>query len=462
MKKPLVWLVILFSLGIAAASVFRIALGWLYLTAGIFLLPAVLFLKKNIISVISLSILIFLCGMIWFKNYAIIPRGHIRRFNYQRGEVYALKGYVNSLPRYQNNKTSFLFQSAEISGADKKQICRGEVLAIVGGELKLEYGQELILEAQLQHAFGEYLRRQGIFLIARVKTRDFARSTGLNKGWLVRRLILKFKSWVETKFESNLTPICAGIIEAMVLGEEKNIPAKIYKDMIRSGTVHILVVSGSNVGVVSFILILLLKIFRIKRRLRFFFCVFLLLGYCFLTGASNPVVRAVIMAVIFLFAYFVKRQTDIYNSCAASALIILIINPRQIFNIGFQLSFASVLAIAFFYPRLKKLLKLEQLKSRALRFLAESCMISFSAWLGTAGLIAGYFKIISPITVLANIFIVPLASLITLSGFSLLVFQNVSAHLTSSFAAVNELLVSMLLGVNRFLLQLPYAYFYFN
>ncbi len=461
MKRPLVWLVIMFSLGIFVASKSRISLFWLFLADSFLLLLAILSLRRKILGLIFLAALVFFCGITWLKNYTVIPGCHIKRFHYTIGEVYSLRGWVNSDPEYQDNKTSFLFQSEEIATEDKKQICCGKIMAIIRGELKAEYGQELILEARLQRPFGEYLRRQGIYLIARVKTRDFVHWAGRNKGWPIKRLILKFKASIESKFENSLTLICAGIIEAMTLGEERNIPAIVYKDMIKSGTVHILVVSGSNVGIVGFIIILLLKILRFPRRLRFFFCVPLLLIYCFLTGASNPVVRATIMAIVFLFAYFVRRQTDVYNSCAIAAIAILILNPTQIFNIGFQLSFASVLSIAFFYPRFKKLSRLDQLKFRALRFLAESCLVSFSAWLGTAGLIAVYFRMISPITVLANLFIVPLASLITLSGFSLLVAQSVSSYLALSFASVNEFLVKLLLDLNSLLLQLPYAYFYF-
>jgi len=134
----------------------------------------------------------------------------------------------------------FLFQREEISTKDKKQICCGEILVIIRDELKAEYGQELTLAVQLQRPFGEYLRRQGIYLIARVKTRDFVHWTGKNKGWPIKRQILRVKARIELKFENSLTPLCAGIIEAMTLGEERNIPAVVYKNMIKSGTVHIL------------------------------------------------------------------------------------------------------------------------------------------------------------------------------------------------------------------------------
>jgi competence protein ComEC len=461
MRKPLLWLVALFSLGIIAANTIRIPLLGIYLASILFLLIAILWSRKIIVGQIALAALVFLCGMAWLNNFTLEAKDDIKRFCYNSDEIYLLRGWVNSQVDFQANQTSFRFVCQEIATKEKQQSCHGEILVIVQGQLKTEYGEELILQARLARPFGEYLRRRGISLIARVKTPDFASSTNRNKSPPLKRLILKLKSCTESKFESRLTPICAGVVEAMILGEEKNVPAAVYKDMIRSGTVHILVVSGSNVGVVGFIIVLFFKTIRVKRRLRFFLSVPLLLAYCFLTGASNPVVRATIMAVVLLFAYFVKRQADIYNSCALAGLIILILSPVQLFNIGFQLSFASVSSIAFFYPRLKQLLRLSQLKSTVGRFLAEGCLVSLSAWLGTAALIAGYFRMVSPITVLANLVIVPLATLITLSGFSQLAVLSVSSYLASSFASVNESLVSALLAVNCLLLQLPGAYFYF-
>jgi competence protein ComEC len=460
-KKPLIWIALLFSSGILVADRIKIPLVWLYWAAGAILLALIFFLKRKFPAELLLALLVLICGMVWLNNYRTIPKCHIRRFHYQSQKAYALRGWVNGRREVEENKTSFLFRIEEIADDQSRQICCGETLVIVNGALSVDYGEELIIEGSLQRPFGEYLRRQGIYRITRVKSPDFVRSTGRNKAWPMKRLLFSLESVIVKGFENNLSPICAGVIEAMTIGEERNVPVKVYKDMVRSGTVHILVVSGSNVGVVGFIIVLLLKIFRVKRRIRFFCCVPLLLAYCFLTGASNPVVRATIMAAVFLFAYFVKRQPDIYNSCSAAALIILLLDPGQIRDIGFQLSFASVLAIAYFYPRLKNLLRVDKLKSRILLWPIESCLVSFSAWLGTAGLIALYFRMVSPITVLANILIVPLASIITLSGFSLLVVQSLSSYLALSFASVNELLVSLLLSLNSLLLRVPHAYFYF-
>jgi competence protein ComEC len=289
-----------------------------------------------------------------------------------------------------------------------------------------------------------------------------SRTPGLNKnrGLIFRRLAFWLKDKMENIIFKRVSPLAASVLDAMILGEKRNIPALIYNSMIKSGTVHILVVSGFNVGIVSFIIILFLKLIRLARPLRIYAAIPLLILYCLVTGASNPVVRATVMAIVFMFAYFVRREPDIYNSCAVAMIFILVLNPRQLSDIGFQLSFASVISIVYLYPKIKSLLRIELLKTKYLKFLCDGCLVSFSAWLGTMGFIAYYFKVFSPITVLANIFIVPLATLITLCGLCLIVIELICPVLAPFFAYTNELSVLLLLKINAFFIKLPAAYFY--
>lgn len=287
-----------------------------------------------------------------------------------------------------------------------------------------------------------------------------------SRGIAIERLAFGLKQAMEDIIFKYTPPITASIFNAMILGDKRNIPPHVYNSMIKSGTVHILVVSGFNVGIVAFMVILFLKFIRIPKRARFFFAVPLLLLYCLMTGASTPVVRSTIMAIVFMFAYLVKREPDIYNSCALAALFILMFNPRQLFDVGFQLSFMSVISIVYLYPKIRMFLRLDSCSGRKKRlvpfgmFLVDSGLVSFSAWLGTAGLVAYYFRLFSPVTVLANIVIVPLATLITLCGFSLVIIELILPSLSPFFASSSQLIASLLLKVNAFLIKLPAAYFY--
>jgi len=218
-------------------------------------------------------------------------------------------------------------------------------------------------------------------------------------------------------------------------------------------------VSGFNVGIVAGLAMLLLKILRLPRSARYVTAIFCLLFYCLATGVQPPVLRATIMGVFFLAGFLIKREPDAYFSFSLAALFMLLMNPKDLFSISFQLSFVSLAGILFIYPKLDALFKASLIKVKALKFVAEAALVSFSAWSGTCVLIVYYFRFFSPVTVLANIFIVPLATLITLSGFSLVIISLVLPVLSGPFVYANEFFVFLLLKANNILVHLPFAYF---
>ncbi|MDD5506007.1 MAG: ComEC/Rec2 family competence protein, partial [Candidatus Omnitrophica bacterium] len=171
--------------------------------------------------------------------------------------------------------------------------------------------------------------------------------------------------------------------------------------------------------------------------------------------------RATVMGTVFLLAYLLQREVDIYSCLACAALFILIVKPDQLFDIGFQLSFSSVLGISCLYPRIKSFLRLGNCRFRALKFVCEGCLVSFCAWLGTMLIIAYNFHIISPVTILANILIVPLATLITLCGFSLVLCGSFSPFLGGIFSTTAAMFINLLLNINAAVIKMPFAYFYF-
>jgi competence protein ComEC len=247
-------------------------------------------------------------------------------------------------------------------------------------------------------------------------------------------------------------------MEAMLLGDKGGIPRSVYKDMIKSGTVHILVVSGFNVGIVAGILALILKVMRVNRMARLAVIAPALVLYCVMTGASPPVVRATVMGLFFLFSWYVRRDPGIFQALGLSAFAILAFNPQQIYDASFQLSFVAVLAICSLSPRIEKLVRADKLTARAARWAAGLAIVSLSAWAGTAVFIGYYFRIIAPVTVLANIFIPAIASGITLCGAGLVAVEFLCPCFASSFASVCEALIVFLLWINGLFIRLPGAY----
>ena len=151
----------------------------------------------------------------------------------------------------------------------------------------------------------------------------------------------------------NLSPFSAGILNALILGDRQDLSSYLLDILMNLGTIHIIAISGFNVGIVAFIILLILKIIKIPRKPRYILTILLLIVYCILTGASPPVMRATVMAIIFLCAYFFEREVNIYNSLSLATLIILAVNPWQLFEISFQLSFLSVVSIVWLSPKIK-------------------------------------------------------------------------------------------------------------
>ncbi|MDD2751605.1 MAG: ComEC/Rec2 family competence protein [Candidatus Omnitrophica bacterium] len=471
MQHPLVILALFFSLGISAQHLLKTSFFWLFFTGFILLVLYFLPFIRRLRNIL-LCCTVFLCGAAAIKNSAFLSASHISRFIYYKNHnLVTIRGVLENQPEVKNNRSSFILLTREIRFPDKKYFCCGTVLVRMPACADLNYGEEVILRGNLYRLFSfgknsasyaAFLNRQGIYCQFFVLPKSKIIKLPVNKGFFLKRFSLRFKGQLEKIIFAHCSPICAAVVDAMVLGEKKNIPPKVYNAMMKSGTVHILVVSGFNVGIVAFLILLLLKLSKIPRKARIFIAIILLIIYCLVTGASNPVVRATVMGTMFLWAYVVKREPDIYNSSALAAVFILMNNPNQLFDIGFQLSFASVVSIVYLYPKFKSLLHLEIISLRPLSFILEGLLVSFSAWIGTMGLILYYFRIFSPVAVFANIIIVPLATLITLCGLSLICVGAFFPLLAQLFSPAAEVLVAALLRVNFFLANLPGACLYIN
>ena len=268
------------------------------MAAGIVIFIAVNLLKAdNYIFPVLVLFLTLLAGALSLKNSYVLPKYHISNFVYYKdNSLYSLSGFIDGSPEPKNNHTEFIFRAQKIQAGRLKWGTCGKVLIKTDFAQKLNYGDNLTLIGTLArpHSFGtasqsyrDFLARQDIYLIMRIKD---PRQIILYPGNSGSKLI-NFSFWLRAKMEyiisSSLPDLPAGILSAMVLGQKRNIPWLVNNSMVRSGTVHILVVSGFNVGIVAFMANLLFKILRIPRKARIIFTLACLFIYCFVTGARS-------------------------------------------------------------------------------------------------------------------------------------------------------------------------------
>jgi competence protein ComEC len=471
MRTPLVVLVASFLAGVLLLGQSQCPFLVFYGLAIVSLTACCVFFHRALVFEMGLLLLAFSLGASLMREYRILPHQHIaRQLSYRQEDGLSfIKGHIVSLVTVNNDNTSFVLETEAIQKGRVAKECCGRVLVSLKGEEVFHYGDSLIVRGKVnrlpwgykQQGYRRFLQRQGIYALMRLKHSGYVVRCG-NKGpWFsFKSIAYWFRGEIQKVIHANFSPLSGAIVEAMLLGDKTHIPAPVYSAMMKTGTVHILVVSGFNVGIVVAILVLALKVARVSRSIRPWVAIPFITMYTLVTGASTPVVRAAIMATIFLLSYVFQREPNIFSSICIAAWAIVWNNPFQLFDIGFQLSFVSVLAIVCLYPRVQAFVRADSIKNKFLQYILNSCLVSFSAWVGTFGIIIYYFRTFSPITVLANLCIVPLATLITVSGFSMVLMNFLIPPLGRYFVYPVELFAMCLLKVNQWLVSFPGACFY--
>jgi competence protein ComEC len=454
-------LAIFFCLGIILEKALGFSFWFCYVLSLLLFLVILIAAKKGWRSfAVFLCGLIFMLGALSLSSRRLNPRCHISRFLSYKETSYTVKGVVLNEPVLKNDRLFFFLGAEEIRVGELTFRCCGEIRVSLKRAQEISCADELIILGRLTRSFGKWERPDNNGMVVMAPEMP-ARLLGVRAHSLLlcKRFSIDWKKRIERIIFQNTSPLSAGILDAMLLGEKRYIPPIINNYMVKSGTVHILVVSGFNVGLVSFAVILFLKVLRVGKRMRLLLAIPIICIYCLMTGSSTPVLRATVMAIFFILAALLKREADIYNALGLAVFCILAFNPYQLFDIGFELSFTSVISIVYLFPKLKEWTRVERVKLPCLRVILEGCLVSLSAWLGTSGFIAYYFRIFSPVTVLANLFIVPLATLITLCGFLLAAAHYLLPGLLQPIAATSEMAVALLLYINTILARLPGACF---
>lgn len=225
------------------------------------------------------------------------------------------------------------------------------------------------------------------------------------------------RTHVNTKLQPyNFKPDELAIINALLLGQRQNISEDVYTNYANAGAIHILAVSGLHVGIMLLILSFILKPlerFKHGKALKTILLVLLLWGFAVIAGLSASVTRAVTMFSIVAIGMNLNRPTNIYNTLAISVLIILLVKPLFLFDVGFQLSYLAVLAIVTIDPLLYKLW---QPKNWVLDKYWHTFTITLAAQFGIIPVSLYYFHQFPGLFFISNMVIIPLLGVILAFG----------------------------------------------
>ncbi|MCK5455879.1 MAG: ComEC/Rec2 family competence protein, partial [Melioribacteraceae bacterium] len=267
--------------------------------------------------------------------------------------------------------------------------------------------------------------------------------------------IFEARKWVAVKIETSHNKRTASLLKGLLLADRSEIDYRTKESFINSGVIHVLAVSGLHVGFIVLIFMFLTS--RISIYPRTILTVIGLVAFLLLTDSPASVFRATIMVVVMLIIYLSNRTYNSVNALAIAALILLLINPAEIFNPGFQLSFSAVLSILIVYPILSDEITT---KNKLLRYFLLFSAVSFSAQLGTLPFTLIYFQKLSIISLFANLLVIPIIGVIVGLGVITIFVSIFSTLFSLYFASANMLFADILLKIVNLTGTQQFSYFY--
>ena len=281
--------------------------------------------------------------------------------------------------------------------------------------------------------YREFLRQQGIgFQLMCEAPRDWALDTDpLETPPYSDRFI----SWAQRQLQAGLpNDQATGLIQAMTLGWKTGLAGDVQAVFMQSGTLHVFAISGLHIALIAATLVQILRFARVPRAVCGLISIPLIWGYIAATGWQASAIRSAAMTTMVVGTWAMNRPGDLVNSLAASAIAVLLWQPGQLFQAGFQLSFGVVLSLAWFGSPLAHWLKnilvlrhdpllAPELVPRwhnwvnaVLGWLAVALATGLAANIGSLPLTIQWFHMLSPVSLGANLLIVPLSEWVLLSN----------------------------------------------
>jgi competence protein ComEC len=489
LRLPLIPILITYAVGLYGGQ-----FSFFYLSWGLFLLFFLLVLwvlliilkKAQWASWVALACFLFL-GVISIQSYLhpkLSPR-HISRFI--GPEQALIEGTVDRSPHRTENGTQFLIKVHKIISGDRHLPVEGHLLLFVKGkEESLRLGDRVRFLCKLQHPHG--FHNPGVFSYERYLAFERVHAIGfLSEEKMCVKVGEDFKNPILPRIEAwrdhirnflqrEGTMPSSSLFQALVLGEQGNIPEEVREDFVVSGIAHLLAISGDHLGIVAF-LSFSLYLWVMKRteivllslsakKWAAMLTIPCLLLYTFIAGGGMSVIRATFMVIVFFISIVFDRERHLLHTLALAAFFILIFSPPSLFDVSFQLSFLAVLSILYLVPPILRTLRQEELpipaeapwKQKVWRYVRLSLIVTVVATLGTAPFVALHFNRLSLIGFIANLFAIPWVGFIIVP-ISLIasLFSFLFYPLASLLITVNQFFATILLKVVGFFASIPFA-----
>lgn len=443
------------------------------------------FSSQHNICMILTFLLIFLTGIFRANTeFYFLPENSVKYFpETQKNQNIILSGIILEIPETDSSGIRFSLESENIVSAADTFSIEGIVKCSIRKNLfskneesapLLFAGDEVMIEGKITEPSGK--RNPGEFDYKKyLEIHDIHKTfyangygnvsviSGNNLNFFYQKLIFPSKKYVIGIIDKNYNKNEAAYLTGLVTGERSGISDDMKSDFVNAGVMHLIAVSGLNVAYIIIFVMLTLSVFRVSLFPKIIITILFLIFYCLFTGSTASIVRTSIMGILVLTAILTERKVLFYNSLGVAAMLILLWDPKQLFDAGFILSFTATLSMVILYTRFEKIFisKLISFSTPLKKFMLGIMVLFFTslaAQIGTIPVTANYFGKISLVSILANIIAVPLANLSLAIGFLQIFFSLFSENLSSVIAETNGLLLFCQLAFIKWCASLEFAY----
>jgi len=494
MKRPLVLVALPYAGGILIAGFIPLPPGLLLASALCLAALAVAWSRARLALLYTLAVL---TG--WTNHTlhtAVISPHDLRRVLGEQPEIVTVRGTLRETPiqrvferdEQESWRTLARIEVTALRANGKPwQPATGRIAVTTRGALSTNFfvgqaveitgvaGLPKIAFAEGTFDYRAYLREQGIY---------YQLQAASESDWQILSsprtppLADRFRAWAREALARGLPAEDESLrLEwALTLGWKTALTEEVSEPFVRAATYHIFAVDGLRMAIIFGIFFVLLRVLRLPRAACGLVLLPVIWFYTALTGWPASAIRATVMLTVVIIGWALKRPSGLINSLFAAALIILIWEPRQLFQAGFQLSFFVVLCILLTVPAWQKLgeglvapdpmlpAKLRPRWREALRvpgrYAGDLLLTSFAAWIGSLPLVAYYFHIVSLVSTPANCVAVPLCGLVLISNLASLLVAGWFPALAELFNHAGWCLMECIRVSSHWFADWPRAYFY--
>src|SRR3990170_6980174 len=371
MRRPLIFFTIFYIYGITAAELsgyfpFSIVLITVLIIISVFCIKG--YTKKQLLVSLLLTVTALSIGFSYMLYVSRIPSDDISHFAV--GEKMTITGTVDEPATHYPRKVVANLKALTILKGNRELPVSGRIrLTIYDPETDLNYGDIIRFTGKLKKIRG--FKNPGIFdYSVYVSRKGIRASVGSNKkeniikiGEQGNPLLKRIYIWRENirlSIVHGLSDQSSAVLQAMIIGTTGDLTPELRDKFTAAGVTHILSISGSHLGFVTFLTFFITRYLLTHLPYRFFLRMTLhatpswiaalvtmppIIFYSFLSGGEVATIRSLIMAIVFLLAILIEKDDDSISTLAIAALIVLIWDPQGLFDISFQLSYTAVLSM---------------------------------------------------------------------------------------------------------------------